>query len=364
MNFFRINRTALSTGRWLLSDFFFRYRLELVWITFLGAIAAGVQTGILVGLHKIMGGHFDAELSQWLSASHSSLMFGAGLAALFALAAYLNYLNGCQTLALWPRFQIHSLNSLIDGLHKAVARGAVDTQSLKNSVFRKCLRGTQRLGSLSRLITKGILPFFRFLGFTGYALYINPSLTLILLLVGAPISAASLLMFFRRAAECDRAAEAKASESYRYQDALQLTALSQESFVPIKSDALSNGSVLTQRLDNLVSRFIWVERAKLATTLTTIGGLGLVITLFEGGMGPNWGQLLVYLLALIMAFAQLIQLASLVTTVGRFYPTVARHRKMLEAMALSQSVADFSQRIAAAGLVDTRDVADSDDDLE
>ena len=336
----------------------------MVWITFLGAVAAVVQMGVLVGLHKIIGGQFDAEISQLSSASHSFLMLGFGLLALLALAAYFYYLNACRTLALWPRYQVHSQNALVDGLRNAVVRGVVNAPTIQKSIFRKCLRGTQKLGRISILVTKGVLPFFRFLGYISYALYLNQSLTLFLFLIVCPISAAYLSVFFKRAAECDRAAEAKARESYLYQDALLQKALSEETRLPIKPGALLDGSVLTKRLDNLVSRFVWVERARLVTMLTTLVSLGLVITLFEGGIGPKSGELLVYLLTLFLTFSQLINLATLVTSMGRFYPTVARHQKMLETMALSQSVADFSQRIAAAGLVDTRDVADSDDDLE
>lgn len=358
------NRHAYATIRWFLSDFVLRYKYELIFVTIIGAASAALQTGILVGLNHLVGNGMHAELASWWAVEHASFQLGAALAVLLGLSACLAYFYSQRTLALWPRYQLHAIDTLYFAAHAAAQRGIIDKEALESSSFRKTLRGTQRLGALTRIVTRSILPAFRFLGFLGYAIFVNPLLTLALVLVVTPLSGASLLLFSRRAAQCDRAAEAKARDAGRDLDARTELYLAQGPLPTGLVETPDNAPVVIERIENLVARFLWAERSRLATGLITICMLGVVVASSGNGPDINFGQLVVYLLALILTFTQLAQLASTVSTVSRFYPTATRHRRMLEILSQATSKADFMGRVQAAGLIDVRDGNDNDDDLE
>jgi hypothetical protein len=353
--FLRRNREAAATASWFFGDFVLRYKYELAFITALSAAATAIQAFVLVALNQLVAGGTAVTLLQWIKFSHSPTAF----VALLSLSGLFTYLSGKRTLALWPRYQGHALNCLFSAVQDSAIRNFIDLKAISGSGLLKALQDTQRLGAFSRLVTKTILPALRFLAFFTYAMVANPIATLIAFAIVAPISGATLLFCSRKAAQCDRNAESIARESSKQlQECLSFYF---DSLVASNSCAkdLGANSAISQRTVYLVNRFVWVERARFATTLATISMLGGLVA-FAGMTGDtNWIEFLIYILSLLFAFSQLSNLTSSISTFGYFYPTVARHRKMILALR-SSSIEDFyatlRQSFVVVGAIQEEDV--------
>jgi hypothetical protein len=60
----------------------------------------------------------------------------------------------------------------------------------------------------------------------------------------------------------------------------------------------------------------------------------------------------------MLAFSQLIALASAISSFGRFYPALIRHKLLLETMRKAQSTEDFRKHLSRenlAGMIDDDD---------
>lgn len=348
-NFFSRHKPSFATGYWFLKDFVLRYKFRLALITLLGAGAAAIQAGMLALLNRYLAGGFSPQVMAWLAQENSGSLLGLVIFLTLATSALLMYLNGRQTLALWPLYQVYALNRIYTALNAAEERGAIDAQSVKESLIPKAMVSTQRMGAFTRVVAKSILPALQFLSFTIVAFSINPKLSLIIFSLIIPLSAILLLYFSRQASQCDRNSEMMAKDATR-QMAELLDASLNKQLQLIQTGRTEASDIITTRIHMLVHRFIWIERARLVTGLITVGLLGALFA--HAGSSPQvqWGEVFIYLIALMLAFGQLTNLASLISNFGRFYPTVSRYMNLLDIVNSSKSPDEFKSKIKKSRL--------------
>ncbi len=304
---------------------------------------------MLAMLNQYLAGGLSPQIMSWLRQGNVGTLLGLVMFFALSLSALLMYLNGRQTLALWPRYQVYVLNRMLSALNAAEQRGAIDEASVKESLIPKAMISTQRMGAFTRVVAKSILPAMQFFSFTIVAFSINPKLSLMIFSLIIPISAILLLYFSRQASQCDRNSELMARDASRRMSELLDASLTKQPQL-IKSEKDDQPDIIATRIEMLVERFVWIERARLATALITIGLLGALFA--HTGNQPQvlWSELFIYLIALMLAFGQLTTLASLVSNFGRFYPTVSRYMNLLEIISSSNTPYEFNGKIKKARL--------------
>lgn len=352
------HQPSLVTGYWFLEDFVFRYKYRLALITLLGAGAAAIQAGTLALLNRYLAGGLTPEVMAWLAEEGAGYLLGLMIFLTLAASALLMYLNGRLTLALWPLYQVFVLNRMLSALNAAAQRGAVSAESIKETLIPKGMVAAQRMGAFTRVVAKSILPALQFTGFAAVAFSINFNLSLIIFSFVIPISAALFLYFSRRASRCDRNAELLARDAtQQLSDLLEASMSRQLQLIPNE-----NSDVVASRIQMLAQRFLWVERARLATGLITVALLGALFALAGNEPQTQWNELLIYLIALTLAFGQLTTLTSIISNFGRFYPTVSRYMNLLQIVNTSETPEEFNSKIKKARL-QSQGGNDLDDDV-
>jgi len=343
------NSDAFETALWFGQDFVLRFKYELTFITLLGVGAASIQAGTLAAANYLITAGVPVRLLELIPAELASVAVGGALLILLGLSALLTYFNGKRTLALWPRYQIHALNSLFAAINSASQRGVIESSIIRQSAIPNSLRTTQRLGSFSRIVTKSILPVLRFLGFLLFAFATNPVTTLIIFFVVTPASGFLLLYFSRHSAKCERRANALSRDASRQLVDYLNQNLSAAEPVFVGQRVGAQKIQIEQRIQHLVDRFVWVEKARLATAFLTIGLLAILVSVTGHGPDVKWGELAVYIIALMLAFLQLSNIASAFSSFGPFYPTVSRHRILLSILNNSRTSTNVADQLRRYG---------------
>lgn len=326
-----------------------------------GAGAAAIQAGTLALLNRYLAGGLSTEAMTWLAQDGSGSLLGLIIFLTLSASALLMYISGRQTLALWPLYQVFVLNRMLSTLNAAAERGAVNTHSVKETLIPKVMVAAQRMGAFTRVVTKSILPALQFTSFATVAFSINFNLSLIIFSLVIPISGVLFLYFSRRASHCDRNAEMMARDATRQLSDLLDASLSHQLQL-IQNESAANSGVVALRIQLLAQRFLWVERARLATGLITIALLGALFAHAGNEPQAQWSELFIYLIALMLAFGQLTTLTSLISNFGRFYPTVSRHKNLLGIITSSNSPEEFNSKIKKARL-QSQGGNDLEDDL-
>ena len=328
------NAPFYATARWFYRDFVLRYGFRLAWLTALGFAAAALQGGVLFLLNRVVAtGSLDgittAQVFGWSFPTSNDLLPTAILLLIVLEgSALLYFLQGRRVLDLWRRYQMHAVNILLQAVMQAVARGAIDERTLKEAPIAYTIRQSQRLGALTRLAANGIAPLFRFVAFSAVAINVNPRLTVALLLVAVPSGGLALLVFARRASRDARTVADLARAAARDLDERLAAAVDGRS-LPFVDWQKESDSAFLRRVDAMLQRLLRVEDAKFATSTIAIAVLAgfMLLEGHENLVGSaQWGQIMIYLLALFLAFAQLVNVTSSVSSFGRFYPAVARQK--------------------------------------
>jgi ABC-type multidrug transport system fused ATPase/permease subunit len=367
-SFVAANAESLRTASWFLQDFVFRYRLILGWITLLAGAAAALQGGtlfllrffftaealVLPGMSGDEGWRIDADNSVTLLAIVTFVALGAG--------ALLIFVQGRSILGLWRTYQIHATNALLHEVYRASRRGAIDEAAISASPVSHGLRQSQRLGMFARVVAGGISPTLRFIAFSIFAISVNPLLTLVLFLAAVPSGGLAMFFFARQSSRTMRSAEELARDASKEMDN-RLKAAAAGKFHPV-DEREAKRSPWLQRVGLMVRRFVWVENARFATAQITIVTLTAVILVagYSGSAVPiQWSDVLLYVLSLLLAFTQLVALASLVSRFGRFYPAIERHKALLEILREAKSPSQFQRRIERRNLASPAKDEDEED---
>lgn len=343
-------KDAIQTVLWFLHDFVFRYKERIVVIVLLGLSAASIQGGVLFLINSFIT---KSQLSENLYKLFLVLKINISMEQFLLLLIILSLtisavfvlMQARLTLKLWRKYQIHTINQLLGALHGACLRGLnVDFAAIKNSPIRKVLRSVQRMGAFTRLVTNSVLPLLRFLIFSAFAFHAEPTTTFWVYFVAIPIGILVLYLSARSASRNDYLAESLALSSSRELDQ-RILAVTLNRDYKIDIPENSRESSITLRLDRLLSSLIGAERTRFIISIMTIFLLAMV-TVVSGVMNDDkhWGEILVYLLALILAFSQLSSVLSTASLFGRFYPTIVRYKQLC----LWLSVADSGSNIQSA----------------
>lgn len=353
-NVFGDSRPALNVAVWFYRDFILRYPAKLFWITSLGLASALLQAAALVGIG------YGVEL---LTSNKSVVPFSTGVAVesgqaaiyggVFLLltlggAAVLTFMEGCAVLALWRRYQLHSLNALLANAHAAFRRGSATLAILREVSFRTILRQVVQLGAFSRVATASIAPALRFAAFSTYAIILNPLLTIALLASFLSVGGLTIFQFARRASRDSRSAISLASQEGQELDQ-HLSSIAEGEFIYHKADKWD--SAINRRADAITSRFLWVEYAKFAASIVTIVVLisVYVVGSFQTVSTQDWAVTLTYFLALFLACRQLVAMASSFSTFGRFYPLIVQQKEMLAALQTARSPEELRKALSKSG---------------
>ncbi len=345
-NFIFRNKHSFATGYWFLHDFVLRFKYKIALITCFGAAATAIQAGILAFLSRYIANDLQAHNVEFLNYQHANLILAAFIFITLGASVLLMYLNGRETLRLWPVYQLHLVNRMLSALNQAANRGVVNSIDIKETIVPKVLISSQRMGACTLLVTKSILPIIQFIGFTAVAFSIDPLMSSVVFILVTPVSAVILLYFSRKASQCDRMAESMARESNKEMLGLIDANLNDQHHSHlIDYQSKESEFLIEKRIEMVVKRLEWAERARLTMGVITVGLLGGLFAFSSKGVDVKWGELIVYLIALMLAFRQLASLALTVSNFGRFYPTISRYMNLLDIVSTSSSPEEFKLRI-------------------
>jgi hypothetical protein len=365
------NEHALRTAIWFYHDFVVRFRAQLLVITALSLAAVSLQATALLGfkyvLHQVGGDQPEqmSLLNITISADYAGYFGALFLLGVLGGSAVLTLIEGRLILNLWFRYHLHGVDSLLLAIQGACQRGAVSPKDLDPRYIRRLLRQVQRLGAFSRFVVGSINPALRFVAFSAYAVVSNPLLTLLLLLAVIPTAGLTLLFFARKASHCARAIIDLAREEADELDK-RLKDAAEGRYLQLKERPSVEDTAVERRARAVTGRLLWVEYSRFITTVITIAVLCVFFAIMSTTeiFGDNsWASIVTYLLALYIAFTQLIAMASSISNFGRFYPTVAEQMAIVEAFLRATSSADVWRVLNKAGLSSADLEANADADI-
>jgi ABC-type multidrug transport system fused ATPase/permease subunit len=359
---------SYRAARWFLGDCVRRFRGHLALITTFGMASAVLQGVSLVLLSKAVSGsavHLPVKLPSIGTAPDLTIPVVVVLiVAMLLLSAAFMYVQGRLILRFWRTYQIHSVNRVYDAIRGAVGRG-VDATAIEEAWVKPVLNQSPRLGAFTRVVSSSIAPALRFLAFGGVAVATNPFLTLILLVVTVPSAGLALMHFARKASHSARRSSAMSRDANNELHTLLQSALQGDNSA-VLSDSGAKPSPFIERARALTGRILYVEQAKFAAGFIAMASLGIFIA-YEFAMAPEgdaiWSTTLVYALALLLAFRQLVTVASSISSFGRFYPAIQAQQELVEALEAASSTQDFRARIKRSNLGNITGADFVDEDL-
>lgn len=337
------NSDKLQTITWFFQNFILKNKVQLLVIVFFGLTAALMQGSILVLINSMINNRgLIFNLHTFLVEHHIDITINHILFLLIFCGLIISstfiFLQAQQTLRLWKKYQIYITNQLLDSLNDAVKRGLVlDIIGVKKLPIANVLKGTQRIGLFTRLVTNSILPAMRFLTFSAFVFYSQPILSAIIYFVALPIGGLILYFSAKNASGNDYGAELLTLSHSKEIDSRVEAAIKGDVYRIDKPQDVKS-SAITIRIDKLLSSVISAERTRLLVSILAIVILGFV-SVFSGVITQEEipGEFLVYLVGLILALSQLSNVLAIASHFGRFYPTVYRYKMTYDWLNLADS---------------------------
>lgn len=338
-------------AQWFFRDFATKFKWRLAIITAVGFIAAGLQGSSLVTLNSIIAAGEGKPVRlpiPGLTVELSVPVIASGVIAALALSMMLTYWQSRDVLKLWCEYQAHSVARTLKAVREAAQRGAVNASVIQGPVMA-CLRQSHGMGALARRVAASIAPALRFFVFSSVAMMLNPQLTLILLFVTVPSGLLAILLFARRASRSARKVAILAPEATRDLKQRVMYAVA-EVDNSARPETLPGISAFDVRARAVTDKILFVEQTKLMTGLIALA----TTTAFIGYSAPDgpvaWGHVLLYVIALLVAFRELVLVSSALSGFGRFYPAVQAYQSLLEILSSATSPDDFMKRVNASNL--------------
>jgi hypothetical protein len=359
------NKNAFQTAAWFFRDFAVRYAFRLSIVTGLGFAAASLQAAALFGVNHLLARDEPRALpilNITVDHEQAALLGGLFLLGAIAISAVLALIENRMVLDIWRRYQLHALDSLLVGIQEACRRTSMQLGDLGGTKLRRLLRQSQRLGAFSRIVAASIAPALRFIAFSSYAVIANPLLTVALLLAFVPTAGFTLLYFARKASRCARAVvNLSAAEAEELDKRLEQAG--QGRYESHDERKRGTNTAIESRVTALTGRLLWVEYSRFLTTIISVVVLGLFFVLMKTTTyfgTHSWASVVIYLIALYIAFRQLIMLATAVSNFGRFYPAATEQKAVLEALHNADSPEEFWQILKRVGI--SSEALENDDD--
>jgi len=323
---------SYETVLWFLKDFVFRYKYYLTLIVVLGFSAASIQGAILFLINSMVTNSVVASKFHEIFTKfnlHIKLEWFVFFVIIIGLtiSAFFAFIQAKFTLKLWRTYQILLTNNILNALHDAVMRGVdLDSNSIQSTPIPSVLKSTQRIGAFTRLVINSIFPLMRFIIFSIFVFHSQPKISFLVYFLALPVGAVILFFSAKKSSINDFQHEALGKESSNeFSQRIKSVFTKDKYEIDTRRDLTDSYIII--RLDKLLSSLITAERSRLLMSLMTIVILALV-TIFGGLIENPAGviQLLIYLVALIMAFSQLSNVLTIASHFGRFYPTINRYR--------------------------------------
>lgn len=345
---------SFRAARWFLGDCVLRFWGRLFLITGLGLGSAALQGAALVLLNTALAssnGSAPFRVAIPVLSLHGNIPLAVSLImAALMLSVFLAYAQGRQVLQLWQAYQINVVNRVYRAVQGAVMRG-VDVAVIDEAPTLKVLRLSQRLGAFTRVIASSIAPGLRFIVFGAVAVIINPVLTIILVLVTVPSGGLALLFFARKSSQSARRVAALSQDAGRELERMLKRSI-QGDEKAVMPEAGTVSSPFAEKMCAVTDRLLYVEQAKFSAGLIAMASIGFFIgrELIETPDGVVWGPILVYVVALLLAFRQLVIVTSAVSSFGRFYPAVQAQHELVDALEKASSSDDFRARLRRSSI--------------
>ena len=111
-------------------------------------------------------------------------------------------------------------------------------------------------------------------------------------------------------------------------------------------------SPFAEKTRAVTDRLLYVEQAKFSAGLIAMASVGFFIgrELIETLDAAAWGPILVYAIALLLAFRQLVIVSSAISNFGRFYPAAQAQHELVEALEKASSSEDFRDRLKRSSI--------------
>ena len=319
---------------WLLRDAYFRFRRDFIAVLMLSGASLGLQFAALGVIYyylraveseapvDIVGRTFEPQASFPLL-----LMAAAAVLLLFGGGIVLGYLGRVRALTLSRAYEEFCSKRAI----------ALVNERAKPNIGipeRRAIHRESRVcGIVARILINAVVPALFVIVATGILLYTDPTVTLWLGLLVA--MAAPLLYWvsvrgarFTQLMERTSARAALAKRTLVSKDhGTRPTAVDD----PELERAFAGGP-LKKNLDAYVGRRRAVEESGLVTGLLMAAALVLILAQ-QGGQilvtGKGLSSLAIYLITLRIQLTNLSKTMRVLTSVNRFYPQIARHRRFL-----------------------------------
>lgn len=353
----RLYPAFVSNGIWLIHDAFNRYKWKILVAVLLGFIGVACQGASLSILHNVAG-LFSSEADPVLAFGDYSFeiertdyffSLGGAFLVLLLLSGFMRYIYQRQAIVLWRKYQLALNHRILKLTLQAVNERRIDGEKLEwNPLYSYLMSiSARRLGLLFRRLILSVESFIRFIFFLALGFYFNVGIAASLVVTAVIVGAFVVLKFGRHSSvQMRRLGERNRVAAEQWKQGLD--SVSSGSSIDFTELTRAEGPIGVY-LTTFQARFENVIKSHLMTLLSMVALLFVVFIFFgvpvmEGDL--PWQELLVAVLAVVMAMFSLTSLAGTAATFGRFYPDVEVHRAFLKALESSSQHDEFEKKIS------------------
>lgn len=324
----------IDVAHWLLGDAFLRFRRDFIMALALSGASLAIQfaaLGIIYFYLRAVEREAPVRIAGWEFEPHSSLplllMTAAGVLVLFGGGTFLGYLGRIRALILGRSYEEFCSKRAI------VLINSRPTSSLE-LVGQRVIQGDPRgCGRVARILINAVLPTLFVIVATLILIFLDPFVTLWL---GLLVAFAAPFFYWTsvRGARFSQLMERTSARAMQAKRALVSEgAESRPATIddPELERTFRRGP-LKDNLDAFVGRRRAVDESGLVAGVLMVAALVLILAQ-QGGQilltGKGLSSLAVYLLTLRLQLSNLSKTMRVLTSVNRFYPQIARHRRFV-----------------------------------
>lgn len=327
---------------WFARDAYGRFRGRLMLILAFSLLAMGGLMGALgiiffyvraleEGAVLAYGGYeFVVRESAFLLVAAAT----AGLLLFIASFAF-RYLAILQALAIGREYESFCARRAIAliGAHG----GRPEARTWEDEAGRLIKSDPRFCGRVARITVNMILPALAFAGTFTILIWLDPVLTLVMVVLLAAALPFLYVVNVRGARHSNAMEKRAKAATDRKRELVTLNAERGEPIDPESPEMARpfRKGPIARYLDAYVGRLRANHNSELVTNV--VMGIGIVVILASKGSeilatGQGWGELAVYMAALRVSLTSVTQASKTLTSVNRFYPQVARYFRFLQDM--------------------------------
>jgi len=330
--------------RWLLRDAILRYKGTVTAVILAGTMGVILQVkAIALVLYyasllehgetlQVMGRSYVARESP-------SLLVGFAMACLVALllSGLLNYFAQSRTFILWQRYAEYCSRRVLTMLAACPRSAPIGPECLNDSSILTIARtDANYCGRVFSLSVGMAAPVLSLAGATAVLVWLNPALTLMLLVL---MSVATVFLYrvsVRGAGHSVRMEQCAQDAARQYRDLLRdhKTALTPVPAMTAATQQAFGKGGIRRYIDAYTGRLLAMSESELVSNMFMSGALSSVVLVLGWSVlaqGQGWEHLVAYLVALRYALVMFRTAGQKITSINRFYPQARRYIEFIEA---------------------------------